>query len=135
LFPKAEIPVVQLSLAQTREGQFHYDLGKALLPLRDEGILVMGSGNIVHNLRMMRFDNAPHDWAVEFDAQAKKWIDSGDHAPLIHFQEQGKTAALSINSAEHYLPLLYILALRRRKMKCVIFANPHPTVRFQCWLR
>lgn len=110
LFPKADVPVVQLSLARTRDGQFHYDLGKQLLPLRDEGVLIMGSGNIVHNLRMMRFDNKPFDWNVEFDGKIKNWIDSGNHDPMIHFQDQGPAAAYSINSGEHFLPLLYILS-------------------------
>lgn len=115
LYPQADIPVVQLSLARTRDGQFHYDLGRQLLSLRDEGILILGSGNIVHNLRMMRFDNAPYDWTVEFDSQVKKWIDAGEHDPMIHFQEQGKAAAYAINSGEHYLPLLYVLSLQTKE--------------------
>jgi 4,5-DOPA dioxygenase extradiol len=114
MYPKADIPVVQLSLAQTRDGQFHYDLGKQLAPLRDEGILIVGSGNAVHNLGLISFDGAPYPWAVEFDQKVKTCIEKNDHAPLIHFQEQGRAAALAINSGEHYLPLLYILALQQQ---------------------
>ncbi len=113
MYPKADIPVVQLSLAQTRDGQFHYDLGKQLAPMRDEGILILGSGNAVHNLGLISFDGAPYSWAVEFDQKVKTCIEKNAHAPLIHFQEQGRAAALAINSAEHYLPLLYILALQQ----------------------
>jgi 4,5-DOPA dioxygenase extradiol len=112
MFPKADVPVVQLSLAHTRDGQFHYDLAGKLAPLRDEGILILGSGNIVHNLGMMSYDEA-HPWAVEFDQRVKKAVEEKDHASLIHFQRLGEAAALSINSAEHYLPFLYILALQQ----------------------
>jgi 4,5-DOPA dioxygenase extradiol len=122
MYPKADIPVVQLSLAQTRDGQFHYDLGQQLSPLREEGILILGSGNIVHNLRMMQFDGQAYDWAEEFDKKAKECIDSGQHAPLIQFQQLGRAASLAINSAEHYLPLLYILALQ----------SPQDDLRYYC---
>jgi len=121
-YPLADVPVVQLSLAHTRDGQYHYDLGRQLLSLRDEGILILGSGNIVHNLRMIQFDGQPYDWAVDFDRRVKGWIDSGRHDPLIHFQEQGQAATLATNSAEHYLPLLYILALQ----------TPQDDLRYYC---
>jgi 4,5-DOPA dioxygenase extradiol len=113
MYPQADVPVVQLSLAHTRDGQFHYDLGKLLTPLRDEGILILGSGNAVHNLGQISFDGAPYPWAVEFDQKVKTFIENNDHTPLIHFQEQGRVAALAINSGEHYLPLLYILGLQQ----------------------
>ena len=113
MYPQAEVPVVQLSLAQTRDGQLHYELGKKLAPLREEGVLILGSGNIVHNLRLMSFEGEPYLWAVEFDQQAKAWIESKNHSRLIHFQELGRSAALAINSAEHFLPLMYILALQQ----------------------
>jgi len=122
MYPDADIPVVQLSLAQTRDGQFHYDLGKQLLPLRDEGILILGSGNIVHNLGMMQFGGQSYDWAEEFDKKAKECIDSSQHTPLIQFQHLSKAASLAINSAEHYLPLLYILALQ----------TPQDELRYYC---
>jgi 4,5-DOPA dioxygenase extradiol len=112
MYPQADIPVVQLSLARTRDGQFHYDLARQLAPLREEGVLILGSGNIVHNLGMISMEEDAFPWAEEFDTQVKKAIEAGDHQSLIHFQGLGKAAALSINSAEHYLPLLYTLALQ-----------------------
>jgi 4,5-DOPA dioxygenase extradiol len=122
MYPKAEIPVVQLSLAHTRDGQYHYDLAAKLLPLRDEGVLILGSGNVVHNLARIAWGGGPYDWALEFDAKVKDCIIRADAQPLIRFQEQGNSAALSINSAEHYLPLLYILGLRQ----------PEDAYRFYC---
>lgn len=109
LFPKADIPVVQLSLDVNKNSQEHYDWGRQLKPLRDEGILILGSGNIVHNLRMVVFEDIAYDWALAFDGMIKKWILDGNHDPLIQYHKQGREAALSINSAEHYKPLLYVL--------------------------
>jgi 4,5-DOPA dioxygenase extradiol len=123
MYPAADIPVVQLSLAQTRDGQFHYDLGKQLAPLRDEGILILGSGNAVHNLGMISFDDKPYPWAVEFDQKVKTCLEKNDHEPLIHFQDQGRAAALAINSGEHYLPLLYIMALQRPEEQAVFYCE------------
>jgi 4,5-DOPA dioxygenase extradiol len=122
MFPAADIPVVQLSLAHTRDGQFHFDLGAQLMPLREEGILVMGSGNVVHNLGRIQWSGGAYDWADEFDKQVKDCIDINDPTPLIKFQDQGKAVMLSINSAEHYLPLLYILGLRQ----------PEDPIRYYC---
>ena len=113
MVPKADIPVVQLSLDHTRDGAFHYNLGAQLQDLRDEGVLILGSGNIVHNLRMMVLEDTSFDWALDYDARVTQWILDGEHEPLIHFEKGGKSAALAINSAEHYLPLLYILALQK----------------------
>lgn len=123
MYPAADIPVVQLSLAHTREGQYHYDLGSKLLPLRDEGILILGSGNVVHNLGRISWGDGAYDWAIEFDAKVKDCIKRSDHSPLIRFQEQGEAAALSINSAEHYLPLLYILGLRQVEDTCHFYCE------------
>jgi 4,5-DOPA dioxygenase extradiol len=109
MFPKAAIPVVQLSLDRHKTSQEHYDLGRRLGSLRDEGILILGSGNIVHNLRMVEWADTAYDWAVEFDAKVQRWIADGVHVPLIRYHEGGREAALSINSAEHYKPLLYVL--------------------------
>jgi 4,5-DOPA dioxygenase extradiol len=113
MFPKADIPVVQLSLDHTRDGTFHYNLGAQLGDLRDEGVLVLGSGNIVHNLRMMVWEDTSFNWALDFDARVKQWIVDGEHEPIIHFEKGDKSASLAINSAEHYLPLLYILSLQK----------------------
>ncbi len=109
MFPEADIPVVQLSLDRSQDATFHYGLGQALRGLSDEGVLILGSGNVVHNLQMMVWEDKAFDWAKSFDDQVKQWILDGDHDTLIHYEKQGKAAALAINSAEHYLPLLYIL--------------------------
>jgi 4,5-DOPA dioxygenase extradiol len=122
MYPKADVPVVQLSLAHTRDGQFHYDLAKKLSSLREEGILILGSGNVVHNLGMISFDKA-YPWAVEFDRVVKDAIEKRDHEPLIHFQKLGQAASLSINTGEHYLPLLYILALQQVDETAVFYCE------------
>jgi 4,5-DOPA dioxygenase extradiol len=113
MFPKADIPVVQLSLDRTLTPAEHYEAGARLAPLRGEGVLVIGSGDIVHNLRAADFRRpGSPDWAVGFNEEAKRLILAGDHAALAAYEGLGQDAALSINSAEHYLPLLYVLALR-----------------------
>ncbi len=109
MYPAANIPVVQLSLAQTFDFPAHYALGKALRPLRDEGVLILGSGNIVHNLREAVFRDAAFDWAVEFDELVKKWILNREDQMIITLNGHGKSAMLSVNSGEHYMPLLYVL--------------------------
>jgi len=112
MFPKADIPVVQLSLDRTQPSPFHYALGKELRPLRNKGILIVGSGNIVHNLGMMAWQGKAYDWAKEFDETTKQSILSRDHASIIHYQDLGEAAHLSVPTNEHYLPLLYVLALQ-----------------------
>ena len=113
MYPLADIPVVQLSLDRTLTPVQHLEAGARLAALRDEGVLVIGSGDIVHNLRAADFrrPGAP-DWAVRFNEEAKRLILAGDHRALAHYDTLGQDAALSINSAEHYLPLLYVLALQ-----------------------
>ena len=116
VFPAAEIPVVQLSLDDTESPAVHYDVAKRLAPLRDEGILVIGSGNLVHNLHTYawgRHDAQPFDWAVRFEARARELLLSGDVTRLVGYETLGRDARLSIPTPEHYLPLLYVLALRR----------------------
>lgn len=112
LFPKADVPVIQLSLDTIKSAQEHYDLGRQLQPLRDEKILIVGSGNIVHNLRVAVFDDTAYDWAVEFDGKVKQWILDDNHAAIIQYDKQGSQAALAVNSAEHYKPLLYALGAK-----------------------
>jgi 4,5-DOPA dioxygenase extradiol len=112
MYPQADIPVVQLSIDRSRDAAFNYQLGKELSQLRQEGVLIVGSGNIVHNLRVMVFEDAAFEWAVEYDAKVKQWILDGDHNSIIHYEKHGQAAALAVNSAEHYLPLLYVLALQ-----------------------
>jgi len=113
MFPLADVPVVQMSLDRSKGALNHYQLGQQLKELREEGVLIVSSGNIVHNLRMAIFDDAlKFDWAETFDTQVKNWILSDDYEPLIEFEKQGQAAQLAINSAEHYLPLLYTLGLK-----------------------
>ena len=111
LYPQADIPVVQLAIDARQPAAWHYELGRRLAPLRDEGVLILGSGDVVHNLRLMRrgANPAPFDWAGRFNAQVRAYIETGEHAPLIAYQTLGEDAALSIPTPEHYLPLLYVL--------------------------
>lgn len=113
MFPDATIPCLQLSLKTTRDLQWHYDLAKELSFLRQKGVLIVGSGNIVHNLQLARFGGEPYDWALDFDEKVKESIDNKSHDLLINYKGFGKPAELSVNSAEHYIPLLYALALQR----------------------
>jgi len=116
VFPDANIPVVQLSIDETRSPEFHYQIGKRLAPLRDEGVLVMGSGNIVHNLHAYAWGThgvEPFDWALRFEKQARELLLKGDDASLVAYDTLGRDAALSVPTPEHYLPLLYVIALRR----------------------
>jgi 4,5-DOPA dioxygenase extradiol len=112
LFPDASIPVVQLSLDRTQEPAYHYQLGKALRPLRNQGVLILASGNIVHNLRLAFIQEHPFDWAVEFDETLRQIILTQNHEGAIHYQSLGKAAALSVPTNEHYLPFLYALAVQ-----------------------
>jgi 4,5-DOPA dioxygenase extradiol len=116
VFPQADVPVVQLSLDKTQPAAFHYELGKRLAPLRDEGILIIGSGNLVHNLHAYAWGQEgvdAYDWAVRFEARARDLLLAGDDGPLIAYETLGREAMLSIPTPEHYLPLLYVMALRR----------------------
>lgn len=113
VYPAADIPVVQLSIDETKPAPFHFEIGKRLAPLRNEGVLVVGSGNLVHNLRTYawgRHPRDPYDWAVRFEIAAKQMILGGDFNPLVHYERLGPDAALSIPTPDHYLPLLYVLA-------------------------
>jgi 4,5-DOPA dioxygenase extradiol len=116
VFPDADIPVVQLSIDETQPAQFHYDLGRRLTALRDEEILVMGSGNIVHNLHTYawgRSNPEPFEWAVRFEALAREAITSNKHQPLIDYEKLGRDAQLSAPTPDHYLPLLYVLGTQQ----------------------
>ena len=123
LFPQADIPVIQLSLDRTQAPAFHYALGKELGGLRKRGVLIVGSGNMVHNLRLAVFREVAFDWAVEFDETLRKLILSGDHTPVINYQQLGQPAQLSIPTNEHYLPLLYALALQQDDEEVRFFAE------------
>jgi 4,5-DOPA dioxygenase extradiol len=123
MYPQADIPVVQLSLDRSIEPQDHYRLGAKLSQLRQEGVLVVGSGNLVHNLRMMVWEDTAFDWAIDYDSRVKQWILEGDHHSIIHYEKYGKPALLSVNSAEHYLPLLYVLGLKEKDEPVSFFAE------------
>jgi len=116
VFPKADIPVVQLSINETQPPSIHYNLGKQLAPLRDEGILIIGSGNLVHNLHAYAWGEhriEPFDWAVRFEKKARELLSAGEDGPLIEYEKLGRDAMLSAPTPDHYLPLLYVMALRR----------------------
>ncbi len=113
VYPQADVPVVQLSIDETQPPEFHYELGKRLAPLREEGVLIAGSGNIVHNLHAYAWGRhvaAPYDWAVRFEGRARQLLVDGDHAPLVDYESLGRDAILSIPTPDHYLPLLYVIA-------------------------
>ena len=123
MYPEAKIPVFQLSIDYTKAPQFHYDLGKELLELRKKGVLVIGSGNIVHNLGMVNFQNlnTAYDWNIEFDSTIKNYISSGNHQGVIDYQKLGKAAQLAVPSPDHYLPLLYTLGLQQKNEAATFF--------------
>jgi len=119
IYPNADIPVVQLSLDYHKTPQQHYDLAKELASLRNKGILIVGSGNMVHNLRQVAWDKSDdiefgHDWAFEANALLKKLILKNDHQSLINYQSLGKAVQLAAPTPEHFLPLLYALALKQK---------------------
>ena len=116
IFPKADIPVVQLSIDETQPPEYHYATGKRLAALRDEGVLVIGSGNLVHNLHTYawgRQDVAAFDWAARFEARARGLIIDGADERVVDYEALGRDAMLSVPTPDHYLPLLYVLGLRR----------------------
>ena len=126
LYPTADVPVIQLSLDYSQSPQYHYELAQQIKSLREKGVLVIGSGNMVHNLRMVAWDklNAPgfgFDWAIEASEKMKKFILDGDHKQLINFRSQGKVFDLAIPTPEHYLPLLYSLALKEENEQISLF--------------
>lgn len=125
MYPNADVPIIQMSLDRSLTPEKHYALGKELAKLRDKGVLIVGSGNMVHNLGMAAWDrlNAPfaYDWAIEADGMMKRAIARGDHAPLIDFHKQGRAFDLAINSGEHFLPLLYALALQGKDEQAELF--------------
>jgi 4,5-DOPA dioxygenase extradiol len=126
LYPIADIPVIQLSLDRGRGPQYHYDLARELSALRNKGVLIIGSGNMVHNLRMVAWDRLNEadygfDWALEASGKMKDYILSGNHQPLINYQSQGPAFQNAVPTPEHYLPLLYILALKEKNEDVHLF--------------
>ncbi len=115
MYPKADVPVVQLSLDMTRPPEWHYALGRELAGLRSKGVLLIGSGDIVHNLRLLDWEHpeGAFDWAEEMNTIFKSAIVNNDHRALVNYSSYGKAAALAVPTPDHYLPLLYILALKK----------------------
>ena len=128
LYPKADIPVIQLSIDYTKPAQYHFDLAKKLQKLREKGVLIIGSGNIVHNLRMVDFRNINtigygYDWAIEAREKTNNWLLDGDFQQLIDYQKQGNALQLAIPTPDHYLPLLYTLGLKEKSENLSLFNN------------
>jgi 4,5-DOPA dioxygenase extradiol len=112
MFPQADIPVIQLSIDYSRPPEFHFELAALLQPLRRKGVLILGSGNLVHNLRQRQSaDGRPFDWAEEFDARIAAAVDARDFQQVVNFQQLGRLAELAHPSYDHFLPLLYVLGL------------------------
>lgn len=125
LYPKADVPVIQMSLDYNQTPQYHFELAQELSSLRKKGVLIVGSGNMVHNLGLVAWkqlnENFGFDWAIEANEKMKHFILNGDYKPLINFRSQGKAFDLAIPTPEHYLPLLYSLALREENEKVSLF--------------
>lgn len=126
LYPKADIPVIQFSLDSGKDPFYHYELAKQLMPLRRKGVLIIGSGNIVHNLGLVAWDKLnkvdyAFDWALEAKEKMNHYLKTGDHQKLINYQKQGKAFQLAIPTAEHYLPMLYTIGLQHKNEKIQLF--------------
>ncbi|HWR16904.1 MAG TPA: 4,5-DOPA dioxygenase extradiol [Terriglobales bacterium] len=116
VYPRADVPVVQLSIDERQPASFHYEIGERLAPLREEGILIAGSGNVVHNLHTYawgRRPQEPYDWTVSFERRVREVILAGEHKPLIDYEKRlGREALLAAPTPDHYLPLLYVVGTR-----------------------
>ena len=126
MYPDAKIPVLQLSIDYTQPAAFHYELAKELSVLRKKGVLLIGSGNMVHNLGMVSWENLSkpeygYDWALEMNHQFKEMISKSEHEQLIHYEKMGAKAKLAIPTPEHYLPLIYTLGLRQQTEEPLFF--------------
>lgn len=126
MYPDASIPVLQLSIDYTKSAEYHYELAKELSALRTKGVLIIGSGNMVHNLRMVAWDRINDaeygfDWALTMNDKFKELIGNGDHKKLINYESLGREAQLSIPTPEHYLPLMYTLGLKNEKDQVSFF--------------
>lgn len=127
MYPKANIPVIQLSIDYTKDAKYHYELATQLSTLREKGVLIVGSGNMVHNLRMVAWNKLNEkyafDWAQEASTKMNNFIMDGNHQALIDYHKQGREFQLSIPTPEHYLPLLYTLGLKRKDEELHLFNN------------
>lgn len=130
LYPDADVPVIQMSLDYNKSAQYHFELAQELAALRQKGILIVGSGNIIHNLGMVAWDkfdepNYGYDWAIEANTRVKEFILKGDYASLINYKQQGRAFDLAIPSPDHYLPLLYALALKEKSEPLSLFNDKY----------
>lgn len=125
LYPQADIPVIQMSIDYRQTPQYHYELAREINSLREKGVLVIGSGNMVHNLRMVEWrrlnETFGFDWAIEANEKMKSYILDGNHQEMVNFRSQGKAFDLAIPTPEHYLPLLYSLALQEKNEEIKLF--------------
>ncbi|MGF1922954.1 MAG: 4,5-DOPA dioxygenase extradiol [Bacteroidia bacterium] len=124
MYPLANIPVLQLSIDYTKDARYHYDLAKELSALRSKGVLILASGNMVHNLRMVNWEmmnGGGYDWAIEMNERFKSLILNGDHQELINYEAMGSAARLAIPTPEHYLPLMYTLGLQNPHEEATLF--------------
>lgn len=123
MYPDASVPVLQMSLDYNKNAQNQYNIARELAPLREKGVLIIGSGNMVHNLRTVDWSGKTQgfDWALEANSLFKKLIRENGHQQLVNYQNLGKPAAMAIPSAEHYLPLLYVLALKKNDEEVTFF--------------
>ena len=126
LYPEANVPVIQLSIDYTKPPQFHFELAQKLSDLRRKGILIIGSGNIVHNLRLVDFanfdkDNYGYDWAIEAREKTNNFLLDGNFQALIDFEKQGKALQLAIPTPDHFLPLIYTLGLKEKSEELSLF--------------
>jgi 4,5-DOPA dioxygenase extradiol len=123
MYPNADVPIIELSIDYTKPAGWHYELANDLATLREKGILIIGSGNMVHNLRVVDWENpdGAYDWAAESNERFKKFIADNDHERLIHYDGLGKAAALAIPTPEHFLPMLYVLGLRKKQEEVRFF--------------
>ena len=124
MYPEANIPVLQLSIDYTKDARYHYELAKELQLLRKKGVLILGSGNMVHNLRMMSWtmiNGGGYDWALQMNDKFKNLILNNEHQPLMNYQSLGKEAMLAIPTPEHYLPLMYTLGLKNDNEEIALF--------------
>ncbi|SHL83925.1 4,5-DOPA dioxygenase extradiol [Flavobacterium xanthum] len=126
LYPEANVPVIQLSIDYTKPAQYHFDLAQKLSALSHKGILIVGSGNIIHNLRMVDFqdfdkDDYGYDWAIEARATINEYLTDGNFQPLIDFEKQSRAFQLAIPTPEHYLPLIYTLGLKGKQEELSLF--------------
>jgi 4,5-DOPA dioxygenase extradiol len=116
IYPRADIPVVQLSIDETQTPSFHHEIGERLAVLREEGVLIFGSGNVVHNLHAYAWGlhaPEPYDWAISFETRVRQSLLAGDYQPLVNYEHKlGKEAELAVPTPDHYLPLLYVAGTR-----------------------